>query len=74
MDIISALFLFSEWKSSSYNATVFDNRSSFTGEEIQYTTFANWIHTITDQLHVTEMEEKYDCSETELKLHIKTRI
>lgn len=74
MDIISALFLFSKWKSSSYNATVFDNRSSFTGEEIQYTTFASWVATITDKLHVIEMEENYDCSETELKPHIKSKI
>ena len=53
-------------KSFSYNATVFVkwNSVSFTGEEIQYTTFATWVGTITDKLHVTEMEENYDCSET----------
>lgn len=48
MDIISAPF--SKWKSSSCNATGFDNRSSFTGEKIQYTTFASWVDATTDKL------------------------
>lgn len=37
-------------KSSPYNVTVFDNRSSFNGEEIWYTTFASWEDPITDKL------------------------
>lgn len=53
---------------------LFDNWSSFSGEEIQYTTFASWVDTITDKLRVTEIEENYDCSEIELKTHMKSKI
>lgn len=53
---------------------LFDNMNSFTGEEIQYTTFASWVDTTTDKLHVIEMEENYDCSETELKPHMKSKL
>lgn len=55
-DIISALFFFffPNESPSSYNAILFDNRNSFTGEEIQYTTFASWVDTIIDKLHVRD--------------------
>lgn len=61
-------------KPPSYNGTVFDNRSPFTGEKTQYTTFASSADAITDTFHVIEMEENYDCSKTELKTHMKSKI
>lgn len=60
-------------KSSPYNVTVFGNWSSFSGEEIWYTIFASWVVPITDKNCFIEMEEKYDCSETEPTPHVKPK-
>lgn len=49
-----SIFFFPNESPSSYNAILFDNRNSFTGEKIQYTTFASWVDTIIDKLHVRD--------------------